>query len=391
MRPLTLTATTAVSAIGRGAKATLEALSSRRGGLRPCDFGGVSDGHVGRVDALDSHRLPPTLARFDCRNNRLADLALHTDGFAAAATAARERYGADRIAVVLGTSTSGVLSGEEAYRARDPQTGVLPPAFDYDHTQDMASLARFVSAALELRGPAMVVSTACASSALTFIDARHLIESGVCDAAIVGGADSLCRMTLRGFASLELISPVACRPCGADRSGISIGEAAGFALLERAGDGIALLGCGASSDGYHMSAPHPQAAGAIAAMRAALRAAGLSADDIDYVNLHGTGTRANDAMEDAAVVDVFGTGTHCSSTKGWTGHTLGASGIVEAVIAGLCIDHGFMPGCLNVTAPDPSFRARVIVDNVQRPVRRVMSNAFGFGGINCSLIFGTAL
>jgi 3-oxoacyl-[acyl-carrier-protein] synthase I len=388
MQPLVLTATTVISAIGRGAAATFQALSSRHGGLRPCDFDNVTGGCIGRIDALESHRLSPLLARFDCRNNRLADLALHTDGFTDAVAAARDRYGADRIAVVLGTSTSGVLSGEEAYRARDPRTGALPPTFDYDHTQDMFSLADFVRTALALRGPAMVVSTACASSARTFIDARQLIESGVCDAAIVGGADSLCRMTLQGFASLDLISPVACRPCDAERSGISIGEAAGFALLERDGAGVALVGCGASSDGYHMSAPHPRAAGAILAMRAALDIGGLSGADIDYVNLHGTGTRANDAMEDVAMVEVFGTATPCSSTKGWTGHTLGASGILEAVIAGLCIRHGFMPGCLNVQALDPSLRAAVILENERRPVRHVMSNAFGFGGINCSLVFG---
>jgi 3-oxoacyl-[acyl-carrier-protein] synthase I len=388
MQPLVLTATTVVSALGCGAAATFQALSSRRGALRPCDFDDVASGYVGRIDALESHCLPPPLARFDCRNNRLADLALHTDGFADAVATARDRYGADRIAVVLGTSTSGVLSGEEAYQARDPRTGALPPAFDYGHTQDMFSLAGFVRTALALRGPAIVVSAACASSARTFIDARHLIESGVCDAAIVGGADSLCRMTLQGFASLDLISPVACRPCDAERSGISIGEAAGFALLERRGAGIALVGCGTSSDGYHMSAPHPRAAGAVVAMRAALDVGGLSAADIDYVNLHGTGTRANDAMEDIAMVEVFGAATPCSSTKGWTGHTLGASGILEAVIAGLCIGEGFMPGCLNVQAVDPSFRAQVIIDNERRPVGHVMSNAFGFGGINCSLIFG---
>jgi len=390
MRPLVLTATSVVSAIGRGAAATFEALSSRRSGLRPCDFDRVTDGYIGRVDALESHRLPSPLARFDCRNNRLADLALRTDGFADAVAAARSRYGAERIAVVLGTSTSGVLSGEDAYRARDPDTGALPPSFDYVNTQDMFSLAAFVRTALALRGPAMVVSTACASSARTFIDASQLIASGVCDAAVVGGADSLCRMTLQGFASLDLISPVACRPCDEERRGISIGEAAGFALLEREGAGIALLGCGTSSDGYHMSAPHPRAAGAIAAMRAALATGGLSPADIGYVNLHGTGTRANDSMEDIAIVEVFGTTTPCSSTKGWTGHTLGASGILEAVIAGLCIGNDVIPGCLNVAAVDPTFRARVIVANEQRPIRRVMSNAFGFGGINCSLIFGIA-
>jgi 3-oxoacyl-[acyl-carrier-protein] synthase-1 len=390
MLPLVLTATTVVSAIGRGGAATLKALQSRRGALRPCDYGDVQDGYIGRVDGLEAHSLPDQLRYFDCRNNLLADLALRTDGFADSVAAACERYGPDRIAIVLGTSTSGVLAGEEAYRLRDPQTGTLPPGFDYDRTQDMFSLARFVREALTLRGPAMVVSTACASSARVFVDAYRLIASGVSDAAVVGGTDSLCRMTLHGFASLDLISPVACRPCDIDRNGISIGEAAGFALLEREGAGVMLLGFGTSSDGYHMSAPHPRAAGAIAAMRAALEVGELTPADIDYVNLHGTGTKLNDAMEDIAMVEVFGTATPCSSTKGWTGHTLGASGIVEVVIGEQCIRHGFMPGCLNVDRPDPDFRARVIIDNMHHPIRRVMSNAFGFGGINCSLILGIA-
>jgi 3-oxoacyl-[acyl-carrier-protein] synthase I len=390
MRPLFLTAGTVVSAMGRGAAATLDSLLSRRSGLRPCDFADIKDGHIGRVDGLETHTLPPALARFDCRNSRLADLALRTDGFADAVAAARARHRPERIAVVVGTSTSGVLSSEEAYRARDPVTGALPPAYDYAHTHDMFSLARFVRASLALRGPAMVVSNACASSARAFADAHHLIESGVCDAAVVGGADTLCRMTLCGFASLELISPVPCRPCDAERSGISIGEAAGFALLERDGDGLALLGYGVSSDGYHMSAPHPRAAGAISAMRAALDRAGLSPDRIDYVNLHGTGTKSNDAMEDLGVTEVFGTATPCSSTKGWSGHTLGAAGILEAMISALCIRHGLVPGCLNLAEIDPAFRARVMVANEAFPVRRVVSNSFGFGGSNCSLVLGTA-
>jgi len=387
VRPLVLTATTVISAIGRGAAETLAALRGRRGGLVPCDFQGIATGFIGRVPDVEAHALPPALAGFDCRNNRLADLALRTDGFAAAVAAARDRLGAARIAVVLGSSTSGILSTEEAYRARDPGTGALPAGFDYDRTHEMFSLAHFVRAALGLRGPAMTVSTACASSAQTFIDARHLIEAGVCDAAIVGGADSLCGMTLRGFASLELISPVPCAPCDAARAGISIGEAAGFALLERDGDGVALVGSGASSDGYHMSAPHPEAEGAIAAMRAALAGAGLSPADIGYVNLHGTGTRANDAMEDRAMLAVFGAGTPCSSTKGWTGHALGACGIVAAVICGLCLRHGLLPGGLNIATLDPGFGANVLLRNTDAPVRRVMSNAFGFGGTNCSLVF----
>ena len=200
-------------------------------------------------------------------------------------------------------------------------------------------------------------------------------------------------LTLMGFAALELVSPTPCRPCDASRSGISLGEAAGFALLERAeavrDEPVAmLLGYGASSDGFHMSSPDPHGAGAVAAMQAALTAAGVPASSVDYVNLHGTGTRANDAMEDLAVCTVFGTGTSCSSTKAWTGHTLGAAGIIETIIATLCIRDGFMPGCLGVTRIDPQFRARILIDNVSTPVCRVMSNSFGFGGINCSLLFG---
>jgi 3-oxoacyl-[acyl-carrier-protein] synthase-1 len=400
MRPLHLTAVTLASALGRGAEPTLLALRARQGGLRPCDAAEFampagSGGHVGRVAGVEHHALPPALSHFDCRNNRLADIALREDGFMDHVAAARRRYGPGRIAVVLGTSTSGILSSESAYRRRDPASGQLPPDFRFAETQDLFSLARFVSAALGLRGPAMTLSSACASSAKSFMQAAHLIDSGLCDAAVVGGADSLCGMTLRGFAALELISPTPCRPCDADRTGISVGEAAGFALLERPNAApsapvAALLGCGASSDGYHMSSPDPTGAGAIASMRQALAAADMPPCAVDYINLHGTGTRANDAMEDIAVATVFGDAVPCSSTKGWTGHTLGAAGVVEAVIASLAIRHGFMPGCLAVTAPDPTFRARVLTDNLDAPVRRVMSNSFGFGGINCSLLFGDA-
>jgi 3-oxoacyl-[acyl-carrier-protein] synthase I len=385
MTGLAITACTIVSAMGAGAAATLDALRSRRPGLVPNPFGG--DGWVGRVGGIETHRLPASLRAYDCRNNRLADMALQTDGFGRAVDAAIARHGADRIAVVLGTSTSGVLAAEEAYAARGPD-GALPTGFDYAHTHDMASLPRYVRTALGLRGPALAVSTACASAARSFADAHHLIAAGVCDAAVVGGADTLCRLTLEGFASLDLIAPTPCRPCDAARDGISVGEAAGFALLERGDGGIGLLGYGATSDGYHMSAPHPRGAGAIGAMQAALATAGLAADSIDYVHLHGTGTQANDAMEDIAVTSVFGPGVGCSSTKGWSGHTLGASGILAAVIARLCVEHGFMPGCLNVGAVDPAFHAHILTANADRAVRRVMLNAFGFGGINCSLLLG---
>jgi 3-oxoacyl-[acyl-carrier-protein] synthase-1 len=383
--PLALTATTIVSAIGRGKAATASALLEGRSGLRENDFDGT--GWIGRVDGIEAHSLPASLRRFDCRNNRLADMALETDGFAVAIDAAIRRYGADRIAVIIGTSTSGVLSSEEAFLQRG-QDGALPGWFDYDHTHDMFSSARYVRAALGLRGPALVVSTACASSAKTFIDAGHLMAAGLCDAAVIGGVDTLCRLTLRGFASLELVSPTACRPCDVARAGISVGEAAGFALLERGDGPLRLLGAGATSDGFHMSSPHPQGAGAIGAMQAALAKAGLAPHQIDYVNLHGTATKANDAMEDEAVTAVFGPGMACSSTKGWTGHTLGACGIVAAVIAGLAIEHGMLPGCLGMEAVDPAFQTHIIPITERSPVRRVAVNSFGFGGVNCTLLLG---
>ena len=391
INPLAITAATATCAMGRGVEALRTALQTSRSGLRPNDFDieGGAPGWLGRVTGIEQHRLPSSLATYDCRNNRLADLALHTDGFDAAVASASRRYGADRVAVVLGTSTSGVLSCEEAYRARSPD-GALAAEFNYAGSHDMFSSARYVRTALGLHGPALVVSAACASSARTFIEARHLLAAGLCDAAVVGGADTLCRLTLRGFGSLGLISPMPCQPCDAARQGISIGEAAGFALLER-GDGPLLLqGAGATSDGYHMSSPHPEGLGAAAAMRDALTSAGLAPSDVDYVSLHGTGTKANDAMEDAAVATVFGPGMACSSTKGGTGHTLGACGIVGVVIAALAIQHSLLPGCIGMTAPDPSFRSRVVPAAERRPVRRVMVNSFGFGGINCSLLVGAA-
>jgi 3-oxoacyl-[acyl-carrier-protein] synthase-1 len=383
--------------MGVGLEATRAALHGRRGGLAPCDLPEMPEGiWVGRVRAAEAVEPPPELARFACRNNRLAELALHCDGFAEAVSDARGRHGADRVAVVLGTSTAGIEETERAWRLRDAE-GRLPAAYDYERTHDLYALPRYVRARLGLRGPAIAISTACTSGARSWLDAAALIEAGIADAAVVGGVDTLCRMTLHGFASLELLTrggPT--RPCAADRDGISIGEAAGLALLERADaaarpprQGLALLGVGASSDGHHMSSPHPEGVGAAAAMRAALESAGLAPRDIGYVNLHGTGTRANDAMEDRAVTAVFGQrGVPCSSTKGWSGHALGASGALEASIAAICVEDGLVPGCLGVAAADPEFASDVATENRAAPVARALSNSFGFGGSNCALVIG---
>jgi 3-oxoacyl-[acyl-carrier-protein] synthase-1 len=246
--------------------------------------------------------------------------------------------------------------------------------------------------ALGLTGPALVISTACSSSANAMVTASEWLEAGLIDAAVVGGIDSLCLTTLRGFQSLELLSPEPCQPCGADRKGLSLGEAAALFLLEREPQAttgqIGLLGYGSSNDAHHMSTPHPEGVGAQLAMTQALARADLAPDDIDYVNLHGTGTPFNDAVEDLAVHAVLGDRPPCSSTKGWSGHTLGTAGALEAAIAMLCIRDGLLPGCLNLTTVDPRLRCNVLSANRRAPVRRVLSNSFGFGGNNCCLVLG---
>lgn len=370
----------------------LSALRESRTGLRPNDFDTAElETWIGRVDGLEDEPVIGRLAEFDCRNNRLAQLGLRQDRFEHAVAEARRRYGAHRIAVLIGTSTSGVLETELAYRRRDRATGALPSDLNYSGSQNVFSVADFVRRYLELQGPAAAISTACSSSAKVFASAHRLIEANFADAAVVGGVDSLCLTTLHGFASLELLSHTPCRPCDEARDGLSIGEAAGFVLLERAEPGagaVVLLGYGESSDGYHMSAPHPDGTGVHLAVTQALERARLAPDAIDYINLHGTATLANDRAEDAALHRIFGDGVPCSSTKGWTGHTLGAAGATEAIISALCLERSYVPGTLNTRTLDPSLRSRIVLSGGERPLRHVLSNSFGFGGNNCSLVLG---
>jgi 3-oxoacyl-[acyl-carrier-protein] synthase-1 len=396
MTPLVLTRFTAVSAIGRGLGQTLDALEMKRSGLVPCAFETVDlETQVGEVPGVDATALPHALQAFDCRNNRLAQLGLAQDGFSEAVAECAERWGRRRIGVFLGTSTAGMLQTELAYRDRDPATGALPAGFNYAATQNSFSVADFVRRALHLQGPAAVVCTACSSSAKVFASAQRMISAGVIDAAVVGGVDSLCLTTLYGFHSLQLTSRFACRPFDVARDGISIGEAAAFVLLERPQarvdrDALMLLGVGESSDAYHMSSPHPEGRGARASIQQALQAANLTPGDIDYINLHGTATPSNDSAEDLAVTSVFGTRTPCSSTKGATGHALGAAGALEAVICALAIQHGLMPAGLNTTAVDPKLKLHYLCENRRGTIARALTNSFGFGGANCSLIIGHA-
>jgi 3-oxoacyl-[acyl-carrier-protein] synthase-1 len=390
MNPLRISNYTLCSAVGAGRAAHLQALRAGTSGLGRVAFDTNSlDCWLGEVRGFDVP-LTGALAEWDCRNNRLAQFALGQDHFLDSVAACRERYGAARIGVFVGTSTSGVQHTELAYLARDLEKNALPGWFDQRRTQNIYSIAAFTALRLGLRGPSLAISTACSSSAKVFAAARRAIVSGACDAAVIGGVDSLCLTTLYGFNSLQLVSTDICRPADSARTGISIGEAGGFALLDPNSESpLALLGYGESSDAFHMSLPEPDGRGAIESMRAALARANVAPHEVDYINLHGTGTIANDNAESRAVCDVFGPSTPCSSTKGWTGHTLGAAGMVEAAISLMAIENGLMPRSLNTRVRDPAIEACILLENRQLPVRRVLSNSFGFGGSNCSLLFGS--
>jgi 3-oxoacyl-[acyl-carrier-protein] synthase I len=294
----------------------------------------------------------------------------------------------------VGTTSSGIQEAEHAFAARAADTEPLRQSFQFERSQSHYSITDFVRRYFGLEGPAFTVSTACSSSSKVFADAQQLIAAGLCDAALAGGVDSLCWMPLCGFHSLQLLSTRPCRPLDASRDGISIGEAAGFAIVERLREAgpplVKLVGCGESCDAHHMSAPHPEGLGAALAMRSALTQAGLDPGEIDYINMHGTGSAANDRAEDIAVCSVFGTGKLCSSTKGWTGHTLGAAGITEVAISALALMRGFVPGNINLDAPDPSIRSEIVAQSRSHRLRHVLTNSFGFGGSNSSLILSAA-
>jgi 3-oxoacyl-[acyl-carrier-protein] synthase-1 len=390
MLPLAITAYSVVCATGYGHRELLAALQERRGSLRPNDFTAEAlPTWIGRVAGLEAPEwnLPGNLAPWECRNNRLAWAGLNTDDFAAAVAAVRERYGARRIGLVMGTSTAAIDATEAFYRQLDAPAGPSPHLFQVElHTPH--SLGDFVQRALGLEGPCFTIATACSSSAKVFCQAERLMRLGLCDAVVVGGVDSLCNSVLYGFGALELLSPLACRPFGVDRRGLNLGEAAAFVLLERGGSKLQLLGYGETSDAHHMSAPHPEGLGARLAIEQALARAGRGAEQIQYINLHGTATPKNDAVEARVVAEMFSRTTRASSTKGWTGHALGAAGALEAIITLLTLQTGLIPGTLNTTQLDPQCGPQIRLENSQGDVRYALSNSFGFGGSNCVLLFG---
>lgn len=299
------------------------------------------------------------------------------------------KYGPSRIGVIIGTSTSSVAEVEAAvsYYKKNLK---LPAAHHYS-LQEMGNTAQFVSQLLGVHGPTYAVSTACSSGAKALASARRLIRAGICDAVITGGIDTLCQLTVQGFSSLEAVSDQRCNPFSKNRKGINIGEGGALFLMSKEEKGIELVGVGESSDAHHISAPDPSGQGAVKCMLAALKDAGLDAESIDYINLHGTATELNDQMEARAVNQVFGSGTLCSSTKPYTGHTLGAAGAIEAAICWKTLmDTDFLPvhewdGEFDISLP----LINLINDAVPgKEIKRVLSNSFAFGGNNISIILG---
>jgi 3-oxoacyl-[acyl-carrier-protein] synthase-1 len=394
MTPLRIVAYTATSALGRGKAAMVEALGARRSALRPLtgsliadlpDRGGLET-WVGTVDGLEG-ALPGQWADWDCRSNRLAWAALACDGFLPAVDAAIARYGSERVAVVMGTSTASIASTEQAYQESAAVLG-LPLALRPSRLHALHSLAEFVSLALGIKGPVLTLSTACSSSAKAFASAERLLRLGLVDAAVVGGVDTLCLHSLYGFHALQLLAQQPCRPFDSRRQGISLGEAAGFALIERGAGALSLLGYGESSDAHHLSAPRPDGLGVRRALDEALARSQLTRGDVDYIHLHGTATPQNDEVEAKVIGEFFGDQVPASSTKGMTGHTLGAAGILGAVFSILALEHSTMPATVNTVEPDPRLALRLLLEPVKADLRVVLCNAFGFAGSNCVLALG---
>lgn len=383
---------TATSAAGIGLDALHESIVASRTGLRPNDLDFCDlDTWVGRVDGLENVSLPAAQAHLLSRNNQLAWLGLQQDGMLDALAQLQARAGPGRVGVIMGTSTSSIERTERAYRELSAD-GRIANEFVQPEVHNLHSPGLFVAAVTGIDGPAMTISTACSSSAKVFASAARWIEHGLVDAVLVGGADSLCMNILYGFNSMELLSSSLCRPSDRNRDGINIGEGCGYALVARPellpDATVDLLGYGESVDAWHMSHPHPEGKGALLAMQRALQRAGRAPETVDYINLHGTASQANDRIESQALAQLFERNTLASSSKAWTGHALGAAGIVEAVIALEALRHDYVPGTLNCAEQEDDMPFPVITANVAQPVQCVMSNSFGFGGNNASLVFG---
>ena len=381
-----ITAWSAVNSLGDTTAQVLAALHAGRPGLSPIPDGTPFEGLCGAVIS-ELPGLPPELSALDFRNNRIACRALGE--IAACVAEAVARWGPARVGLAVGSSTTAMDETERAYRCY-ASTGALPPGFDVQAHASPEGMLRVLRCVTGIEGPGVVVSTACSSSGKVFGTARRWIMAGVVDAVLVGGADSLCQTTLRGFHALSLLSPGPSRPFSVERRGINVGEGAAFALVEREGSGPRLLGVGESSDAHHMSTPDPEGRGARLAMEAALADAGVDPADVDHVNAHGTGTRLNDAMEALAIRAVLGGASRAVtvSTKGYTGHTLGAAGATEAVFVLDALLRGRIPASLGAEPVDPELSIEIATEPIERPLRFALSNSFAFGGSNVSVVFG---
>jgi 3-oxoacyl-[acyl-carrier-protein] synthase I len=393
IKPIPITGYASISGCGLDNESLYRALSDSQTALAALTLFAVP---FSTPVAEVSGQLPevrPELEAYNCRNARMALAALNSpaDGLRDVVEQAKSRYGRHRIGVVIGTSTSGLLETESAY-AMLLQQQRMPDDFHFLTSHAYQATPRFLHKELELGGPCFAISTACSSGAKAIAAGQRLILTGICDAVLVGGVDTLCRLTLRGFNSLELVAENNCRPMDKERHGINIGEGAGLLLLEKPSPAnkccVQVLSVGESSDAHHMSSPHPEGLGASLAMQRALHMAGLQPDAIDYINLHATATKINDRVEGIAIYNVFGDRVPCSGTKGVTGHTLGAAGAIEAIIALLALQYQFIPGTCGLKAVDDDCRCLVVKQSQQsQPLKTVMSNSFGFGGNNASMIF----
>ncbi|MBO1256763.1 beta-ketoacyl-ACP synthase [Alteromonas sp. 5E99-2] len=346
------------------------------------------DTWIGSVPDIDK---VTDLKEWQSRNNALAALGLEQGTLRQTLTKLINQYGSARIGLVMGSSTSSIDRTETAYTDLD-DTGVLKPKYQQKQVHNPHAPSLFVSHYTGIEGPALTINTACSSSAKVFATAARWLEFGIVDAVLVGGVDTLCLSVLHGFNSLQLLSSNPCKPFDQHRDGINLGEASGFAILQRGGEssnskGIRLAGYGESSDAYHMSHPHPEGLGARMSMTQALKRGNLNPSDIDYINLHGTSSRANDLIEGQLISDLFPKTTVCSSTKAWMGHTLGAAGITEAIIAMDSLLTGFIPGSMNLDSLDHALDFSIQAQSSSKECKHVMTNSFGFGGNNCTLLF----
>ncbi|MBX2849930.1 MAG: beta-ketoacyl-ACP synthase [Acidiferrobacterales bacterium] len=376
------------SAAGVNMKALRDSIDSQTSGLRPNDLAGCDiDTVIGRVPGVEEI----DLGEWQSRNNALAYLGYQQGDIDAHVQTLKDRFSPSRVGVVMGSSTASIDRTEEAYRHLSDDNQ-LPAEFLQRKVHNPHSPGLYVAHLTGITGPAITINTACSSSAKVFASGTRWLQQGIVDAVLVGGVDTLCLSVMYGFHSLQLVSPQACRPLDQNRDGINLGEASGYAILMRdedcdAGTNILLKGYGESSDAHHMSHPHPEGLGARLAMQQALDMAAVNNDEIDYINLHGTASRANDLIEGKLVGSMFPQSTQVSSTKAWMGHTLGAAGITESLIAVDALHRDIIPGNLNLSDLDEELDLSIQRENLAKPLHYVMSNSFGFGGNNCSLLF----